>query len=146
MDRNLTVFGDYAMHLPRLGAKRARLQCGWGRCDRTGQGAPYNWGWLDEAVFGLAAMGVRPWLELSYGNPHYAGGGANGPGAAVPNGSVALAAWGEWVAAVAERYANVTDEFEVCARAHGCHCVYVCVCVSLCLCVCVCLCVSLSHP
>ena len=31
-DRNLTVFADYRSFLPSLGAKRARLQCGWGRC------------------------------------------------------------------------------------------------------------------
>jgi hypothetical protein len=109
MDRNLTVWSDYDSYLPPLGAKRARLQCGWGRCDRTGNGAPYNWAWLDEPVFGLAAMGVKPWLELSYGNSHYAGGGTNGPGASVPNSTVALTAWAGWVTAVAERYANVTD-------------------------------------
>ena len=72
-------------------------------------GAPYNWAWLDEPVFGLAAMGVKPWLELSYGNSHYEGGGTNGPGASVPNSTVALTAWAAWVTAVAERYANVTD-------------------------------------
>eukprot|EP01047_Picozoa_sp_COSAG01_P069194 COSAG01_NODE_10171_length_2231_cov_4.033302_2_plen_174_part_00 len=113
MDRNLTLFASYAPHLPPLGAKRARLQCGWGRCDSTGRGAPYNWDWLDEAVYGLADMGIKPWLELSYGNSRYRGGGTNGPGAAVPNSSVALAAWADWVSAVAERYANVTDEFEI---------------------------------
>ena len=57
MDRNLTIFADYESYLPPLGAKRARLQCGWGRCDLTGTGAPYNWAWLDEAVHGLSAMG-----------------------------------------------------------------------------------------
>ena len=44
-------------------------------------------------MYGLAASGIKPWLELSYGNAHYAGGGANGPGAAVPNSTVALHAW-----------------------------------------------------
>ena len=113
MDRNLTIYANYQAFLPPLGAKRARLQCGWGRCDLTGTGAPYNWGWLDEAVFGLAAMGIKPWLELSYGNSHYKGGGTNGPGATVPNSLFALEAWAVWVTAVAERYANVTDEFEL---------------------------------
>jgi hypothetical protein len=112
MDRNLTVYDRYSAYLPPLGAKRARLQCGWGRCDH-GPGAPYNWGWLDEAVFGLAAMGIKPWLELSYGNSNYPGGGTNGPGAAVPDSTVALEAWAAWVAAVAHRYSNVTDEFEL---------------------------------
>ena len=113
MDRNLTVYASYQPFLPPLGAKRARLQCGWGRCDRAGTGPPYNWAWLDEAVFGLAAMGIKPWLELSYGNSHYAGGGTNGPGASVPNSTAALQAWAGWATAVAERYANVTDEFEL---------------------------------
>ena len=66
-----------------------------------------------DAVFGLASMGIKPWLELSYGNSHYIGGGKNGPGAAVPNSSVALQAFVDWATAVAERYANVTDVFEL---------------------------------
>ena len=68
---------------------------------------------LQDAVFGLASMGIKPWLELSYGNGHYVGGGKNGPGAAVPNSSVALQAFADWATAVAERYANVTDAFEL---------------------------------
>ena len=68
---------------------------------------------LQDAVFGLASMGIKPWLELSYGNGHYVGGGKNGPGAAVPNSSVALQAFADWATAVAERYANVTDMFEL---------------------------------
>ena len=64
---------------------------------------------LQDAVFGLASMGIKPWLELSYGNSHYIDGGKNGPGAAVPNSSVALQAFADWATAVAERYANVTD-------------------------------------
>ena len=68
---------------------------------------------MQDAVFGLASMGIKPWLELSYGNGHYVGGGKNGPGAAVPNSSVALQAFADWATAVAERYSNVTDEFEL---------------------------------
>ena len=58
-------------------------------------------------------MGVKPWLELGYGNPKYKGGGQNGPGALGPNSTVALTAWRRWVSAVAHRYSNVTNEFEV---------------------------------
>lgn len=111
-DRNLTVYDAYQQYIAPLGAKRARLQCGWGRCDPNGTGA-FNWAWLDQAVFGIAEKGIKPWLELSYGNSAYPGGGANGPGAAVPNSTVALTAWARWVTAVAKRYGNVTDEFEL---------------------------------
>lgn len=73
------MYDSYAALLAPIGAKRARLQCGWGRCDPNGTGV-FNWAWLDEAVFGIARQGIKPWLELSYGNAAYQGGGANGPG------------------------------------------------------------------
>ena len=59
------------------GAKRARLQGGWHRCDPNGTAAAtgeYNWGWLDQAVFGIHEKGIKPWIELSYGNAAYPGG------------------------------------------------------------------------
>jgi hypothetical protein len=82
------------------------MQGGWARCDPNGTG-DFNWGWLDEAVLGAAAVGVKPWIELSYGNPAYVGGGGNGPGAGVPTSDAALAGWSRWVTAMATRYTGV---------------------------------------
>ena len=43
----------------------------------------------------------------------FVSGGGNGPGAWIPNTTVALAAFGAWAEALVARYSNVTDEFEV---------------------------------
>eukprot|EP00912_Choanoflagellata_sp_UC4_P002313 UC4_evm2s1456 len=115
-DRNLTIFSKYDKYLPGLGAKRARLQGGWSRCDPNGTGhitGVYNFAWLDDVVFKLADMGIKPWIELSYGNSAFPGGGGEGPGAGVPNTTEALDAFAQWSAAVALRYVNITDEFEI---------------------------------
>ena len=111
-DRNYTIFRNYARFLGPLGAKRARLQGGWHRCDPNGTGV-FDFDWLDEAVYGLASRGIKPWIELSYGNHMYAGGGGDGPGAWLPNTTAALNGFGRWAAALVARYANVTDEFEI---------------------------------
>ena len=78
MDRNLTLYSQYGHFLGQTGARRARLQGGWAHCEPV-RGGPYNWPWLDEAVFGVAAQGIKPWVEFSYGNPAY-GPGAGGIG------------------------------------------------------------------
>eukprot|EP00035_Acanthoeca_spectabilis_P026877 m.464571 g.464571 ORF g.464571 m.464571 type:complete len:665 (-) comp23580_c0_seq1:66-2060(-) len=111
-DRNYTVWDSYKAYVGPLGAKRGRLQAGWARCDPDGNGT-FNWPWLDEAVRGAAAVGVQPWIELSYGNAAYAGGGGDGPGAGVPTSAAALDGWRRWVTAVAARFHDVTNEWEV---------------------------------
>jgi polysaccharide biosynthesis protein PslG len=56
-------------HLGQLGAKWARMQTGWGRCEPVkGQ---YDFGWLDAAVDRLLGLGVQPWFNLGYGNQLY---------------------------------------------------------------------------
>ena len=70
-DRNYTIYRNFERFVEPLGAKRARLQGGWHRCDPNGTAAStgeYNWAWLDEAVFSLHAKDIKPWIELSYGN------------------------------------------------------------------------------
>ncbi|HPA18446.1 MAG TPA: beta-glucosidase [Verrucomicrobiae bacterium] len=53
-------------HLGRLGAKWARMQTGWGRCEQVkGQ---YDFAWLDAAVDRLLGLGIQPWFNLGYGN------------------------------------------------------------------------------
>ena len=116
-DRNLTIWDNFERFLEPLGAKRGRLQGGWHRCDPNGTAGStgeYEWAWLDQAVFGLHEKGIKPWIELSYGNAKYPGGGGDGPGAWIPNSTVALAAFASWSQALVERYSHVTDEFELC--------------------------------
>ena len=51
------------------GAKWARLQSGWARCER--EEGVYDFAWLDKIVDNLASRGVEPWICLCYGNPIY---------------------------------------------------------------------------
>jgi len=56
-------------HLGELGAKWARVQTGWGRCEPVkGQ---YDFAWLDAAINRLLALGIQPWFNLGYGNRLY---------------------------------------------------------------------------
>ncbi len=41
---------------------------------------------------GALAAGVEPWLQLSFGNPAYAGGGSAAVGSPLPAGAAALVA------------------------------------------------------
>ncbi len=73
LDRDHTVWDNYKDYLPPLGVKKIRLQAGWAKCEKV-QGV-YNWKWLDEIIDYAVANGLEPWLQLSYGNPIYKGGG-----------------------------------------------------------------------
>jgi len=56
-------------HLAKLGAKWARCQTGWCRCEP--QPGTFDFRWLDEVVDGLLGIGVQPWFNLGYGNKLY---------------------------------------------------------------------------
>jgi hypothetical protein len=56
-------------HMAELGAKWARVQTGWCRCEPAkGQ---YDFAWLDAIVDRLRGMGIQPWFNLGYGNRLY---------------------------------------------------------------------------
>ncbi len=104
LDRGFTNYSAWAPYLGPLGATAVRLQAGWARCEPRGDGV-YVWSWLDEVVDGALAVGVEPWLQLSFGNAAYGGGGSASVGSPLPAGAVALAAWDAWSRAVVERFA-----------------------------------------
>ncbi|MEM6504008.1 MAG: beta-galactosidase [Planctomycetota bacterium] len=110
-DRDYVDFDQAGPYLGELGAKSVRLQAGWAKCD-PGDGT-YQWDWLDTIVDSALAQGVRPWLETSYGNPAYPGGGGIGLAQGLPHSDQALAAWYRWVAALVQRYGNRIDTWEV---------------------------------
>jgi hypothetical protein len=112
IDRGYVDFAPIAPHLGALGATEARLQAGWARCD-PGHGQDYEWAWLDEVVDGCLAQGVRPWLQTSYGNPAYEGGGGIGLLQGVPSSPEALNAWDRWVDALVDRYADRVSIWEI---------------------------------
>lgn len=111
IDRDFTVYAHFKAWLGPLGAKRVRLQAGWAKCEKT-KGV-YTWDWLDAIVDDAVAQGVRPWLEFSYGNTIYPGGGDTGLGGGLPASPEALAAWDRWCRALIERYRDRVAEWEV---------------------------------
>jgi GH35 family endo-1,4-beta-xylanase len=111
LDRDYAVYEHYRAWLGRLGAKHVRLQAGWAKCERTP--GKYDFSWLDAIVNDAIAQGVQPWLELSYGNPNYPGGGGTGLGGGLPNSDVALAAWERWVAATVRHFRDRVSDWEI---------------------------------
>jgi hypothetical protein len=112
IDRGYVDFAHTGPHLGELGATQARVQAGWARCEPNADGA-YDWAWLDAIVDGCVDQGVRPWLECSYGNPRYRGGGGIGLAEGIPTSSEALAGWDRWVEAMARRYDGRVDTWEI---------------------------------
>ncbi len=111
LDRGFARYSAYREHLGRLGAKHARMQAGWARTEQSP--GVYDWSWLDEAVFDAAARGVRPWINVSYGNPIYPGGGEPRLFGSAPSSATALAAWDAWLDAMVLRYRDVVDTWEI---------------------------------
>jgi hypothetical protein len=111
LDRDFASYQDYQRYLGPLGAKGIRLQTGWAKCER--QPGVYEWAWLDAIVDDASRQGLRPWLELSYGNRIYPGGGDTGLGGGFPSSAHALAAWDRWVRALVGRYQDRVREWEV---------------------------------
>jgi hypothetical protein len=111
MDRDLVDFDSWKGHLGPLGAKQVRLQAGWAKCEPE-QGV-YRFEWLDSVINHVRSVGVEPWLQTSYGNPIYEGGGGIHLSAGFPTSEVALAAWDDWVRAMAKRYQDQVSIWEV---------------------------------
>ncbi|HZH66121.1 MAG TPA: hypothetical protein VEY10_14590 [Flavisolibacter sp.] len=111
LDRNYTDYHSYKKYLGPLGAKRIRLQGGWSKCEKVkGQ---YSFAWLDSVVKDAHSQSVSPWVELSYGNPIYEGGGEARLAGALPTSTEALSAWDAWVKAMINRYKNELTEWEI---------------------------------
>lgn len=111
IDRDFTRYEEYKRYLGPLGAKGLRVQTGWARTETTP--GRYDWAWLDAIVDDAVAQGVAPWLEASYGNPVYDGGGSEQVNAPLPRSPEALAAWDRWVTAMVTRYRDRVTEWEV---------------------------------
>jgi hypothetical protein len=55
--------------LEKLGAKWARVQTGWSRCEL--EPGVFNFSWLEEIVDQLLAVGVEPFFSITFGNQLY---------------------------------------------------------------------------
>jgi len=111
MDRDFTIYRHWKEYLGPLGAKKARLQSGWAKTEKTA--GQYDWAWLDEIVNDMVAQGVEPWICICYGNTIYAGGGGTGLGGGLPKSQESLAAWDRYVTALVNRYKRHVDEWEI---------------------------------
>ena len=118
-------------YLKYSGVKHARCQTGWIKCEpAVGR---YDFRWLDKIVDGLLAIGIRPWLSLSFGHPAYTpceaydkawrdNGGkppkwgfARGYVAQVPlyYGEKGVRGWGNYVTALVKHFRDRVFEYEV---------------------------------
>jgi hypothetical protein len=117
VDRDYTDYHAYKAYLGPLGIKKLRFQAGWAKCEKT-RGV-YDFAWIDAVAADAAAQGLELWLEVSYGNPLYPGGGTTGLGGGIPTSEEALAAWDKWVEACARRYAGKVREWEIWNEPNG---------------------------
>ncbi|MCF6176779.1 MAG: beta-galactosidase [Victivallaceae bacterium] len=101
-------------HLATLGAKWARCQTGWSRCETTK--GEYDFGWLDNIVDKLLVAGVNPWFSISFGNqlympdaPHVSAVGCM----PLYYGEETVQAWKNYVKALTEHFKDRVTHYEV---------------------------------
>ncbi|MFH9263947.1 hypothetical protein ACH4KN_06725 [Streptomyces sp. NPDC017546] len=111
LDRDYASHQAFSPYLGKLGATGVRLQGGWAKTEKT-KGV-YDWTWLDKIVDDARAKGLKPWIQLSYGNRIYSGGGGGGLGGELPSSAEGLKAWDAWVKAMVNRYKDRVTEWEV---------------------------------
>ena len=112
MDRDYADWNAYKAWLEPLGAKHGRLFSGWAKTEQ--EKGKYDFTWLDPQVREMAAMGVKPWICLSYGNPVYGSDFRLGMRVKqVTDNPEAFEAWLKYCTACVERYKDVVDEWEI---------------------------------
>lgn len=111
LDRDFADYEQYKTYIAPLGIKRLRMQAGWDKTERIKD--QYDWAWLDRIIDDAHARGLKPWLQTSYGNHNYPGGGGANLGAGMPISPEALAAWDKWVTALVTRYRGKVTDWEV---------------------------------
>ncbi|GAB3180586.1 GH39 family glycosyl hydrolase [Telluribacter humicola] len=111
LDRDHTVWDNYKAYLPPLGVKKIRLQAGWAKTEKV-KGV-YDWKWMDEIIDYAVAHKLEPWVETSYGNPIYEGGGGINLLNSLMTTPEAYAAWDRWVEALVTRYKDRVKEWEI---------------------------------
>ena len=112
MDRDYADWNAYKSFLGPLGAKHGRLFSGWAKTEQ--EKGKYDFTWLDPQVREMAAMGVKPWICLSYGNPVWGSDFRLGMRVKqVTANPEAFEAWLRYCTACVERYKDVVDEWEV---------------------------------
>ena len=111
IDREYSDYDAFASYLPALGIKKIRLQGGWARCERDP--GIYDFAWLDHIIDDARSRGLEIWLETSYGNPIYKGGGGRTLADGFPDQEEGLKAWDTWVELMAKRYKGKVRDWSV---------------------------------
>jgi hypothetical protein len=112
LDRDYADWDAYKAFLGPLGAKHGRLLSGWAKTEQ--EKGKYDFSWLDPQVREMAAMGIKPWICLSYGNPEWGSDFRLGMRVKQVTGNPeAFDAWIRYCTACVERYKDVVDEWEI---------------------------------
>ncbi|MDR0430576.1 MAG: hypothetical protein LBH58_08900 [Tannerellaceae bacterium] len=111
LDRDYANYEAYKKYLGPLGAKKLRLQSGWAKTEK--EKGVYDFRWLDAIVDDALSQGVRPWLQISYGNPIYEGAGTVDLGGGIPHSEEGLAAWERYAHALVTHFKGRVDEWEI---------------------------------
>ena len=112
LDRDYADWNQYKRFLGELGAKRARFFSGWAKTEQ--EKGRYDFTWLDPQIRECAAMGVKPWICISYGNPVWGSDFRLGMRVRqVTDDRAAFDAWLRYTKALVERYRDVVDEWEI---------------------------------
>lgn len=111
LDRDYAKYDEYKAYLSTLGMRKIRLQAGWAKTEKV-KGV-YDFAWLDHIIDDAYARGLTIFLETSYGNPIYEGGGTPSLSGGWPSTPEALEAWDNWVRAMATRYKDKVAEWEM---------------------------------
>ena len=111
LDRDYADYQKYKEYLEPLGMRYIRLQAGWAKTEKA-KGV-YDFAWLDTIIDDAVSRGLEPWVELSYGNPIYPGGGTIFLNGGWPTSEVAIDAWLRWTKASVERYKGKVHQWEI---------------------------------
>ncbi len=112
MDRDYADWNAYKHLIGPLGVKHGRLFSGWAKTEQ--EKGKYDFSWFDPHVREMAAMGVKPWICLAYGNPVYGSDFRLGMKVRqITDKPEAFDAWIRYCVACVERYKDVVDEWEI---------------------------------
>ena len=112
MDRDYADWNAFRDLIPMLGVKHARFFSGWAKTEQ--EKGVYDFTWLDPQIRECAAMGVKPWICISYGNPVWGSDFRLGMRVRqVTDNPEAFEAWLRYTKALVERYKDVVDEWEI---------------------------------
>ena len=112
MDRDYADWNSYKALMPGLGVKHARFFSGWAKTEQ--EKGKYDFTWLDPHIRECAAMGIKPWVCISYGNPVYGSDFNLGMRVKQVTGNPeGFAAWLKYTKLLVERYKDVVDEWEI---------------------------------